>query len=262
MKKPIKIIFLDVDGVLNGATVIDYTIYKIFYRLGLLKLHRKIFRYPYGVHEEKVRRLGKIVKETGAVCVMTSTWRGAYFSEDTTGRMTDIIKLKELMKKYHIDVIDKTGRDKEGRRGVEIIDWLVKHQDEYEYLSYCILDDENHDFNTFKDAFVLTTNNPYLSNGQYARSCHIFDADGLRRMHVKKAIKILNDIHSDPMAYYKKKYREGETSMYSMLVDEEYLPLTKSQIQGLLIYSGDDDFFTADEVLYTRRATKGLTGVY
>lgn len=261
MRKPIKIIFLDVDGVLNGHTFLDYTIWSLFNALGLRKLHRKLFRYPYSVHEEKVRRLGKIVEKTGAVCVMTSTWRWAYFSEDHDVP-PDIETLRSLMEKYRIKVIDKTGHDKDGNRGKEILEWLSAHQHEYDYLSYCVLDDDYADLQVFKDVLINTTNNPYLGHGVWTRRNHRFDADGLSMDHVNKAIKILNKIDSlsDPLHYYIDKWLSGNVSMFTLLTQEEYLPLTEGQIYELLMFS--TDLSDVNKVLFTRKRTEGISGVF
>jgi hypothetical protein len=257
MKKPIKIVFLDIDGVLNGHTYWDSLVWRIFWRLGLRKLHRKLFRAPYGVHEEKIRRLGKIIEKTGALCVMTSSWRDAYFSEDSNYALSNILELKTLFEKYHIKVIDRTGRDSHGRRQNEILEWLAKHQDEYEYISFCILDDEADYLKIFMDdKLVITTNRPYVK-------LHWMGRDGLQDKHVRKAIKILNEsLIADPLEYYKQEFQKEDITMFSLLSDEEYLPLTKKQIQILLEWSMEDDMFNAEDVMIVRRATRGLTGVF
>ena len=76
-----KIIFLDIDGVLNG-----YNFWSILgWRLACLTHNDKITEWyrkttdPCGVHENKVKRLAKIVHKTKAKVVMSSSWRDYFW---------------------------------------------------------------------------------------------------------------------------------------------------------------------------------------
>lgn len=68
--KKLKIIFLDFDGVINGNNPIKYIIWKIFKFFKIEKDYN-----IYGIHENKVKLLSKLCKDTGAEVVLTSSWR-------------------------------------------------------------------------------------------------------------------------------------------------------------------------------------------
>lgn len=120
-----KVIFLDIDGVLN--------------RLGTLQQGRtrKDWHGLIGMEPELVKRFNTLIKETGAKVVLSSAWRGS-----------DI--WKEDMRQNGLRVrnfIDRTGyrNDLRGgmeanRRGHEIQDWIDAHP---EIEKYAIIDDDS-----------------------------------------------------------------------------------------------------------------------
>lgn len=180
-----RVIFLDVDGVLNGWNKHWEAIY-------WLDSHSKyigkfIRKYMldiidiYGIHKKKVRILSKICKKTNAVCVMSSSWRGAYFSKNKKYETDRLGKLKRLVKKYHIEIIDKTGtvsypEDYYMERTLEIKQWLEDHKDEVD--SFVILDDEN--VKGLEKYLVKTSDKVgEFSNHNY---------EGLNRHHIKEVI--------------------------------------------------------------------------
>lgn len=179
------IIFLDVDGVLNGPNLWINILYDILYKLKLHSLAHRIIDI-FGVHEIKVRRLAKIVKATDAKVVMSSSWRRGYWRykqnpSEFKGN-SSIVKLDNLFHKYGIEVIDITGNDPRGRRGMEILQWLAQHESEVD--SFCIIDDEKFDIETlFADRLVYTGVGTNYKSGYY----------GLRHKHVLKAIDLLNN---------------------------------------------------------------------
>lgn len=181
-----KIIFLDVDGVLNGYGLYDHLIIKISELFHIRNIGRKLID-PFGVHYFKVRRLAKIVRATDAEVVMSSTWRGAFF--DKTCDSEDIVKLRRLFKKFNINVIDKTGHDKNGVRGQEICDWLHNAKRLYPIESFVIIDDETCDIVDFyPDRIVKTAHKPH----DYMIKGHWSERTGLKRKHINQTIKILN----------------------------------------------------------------------
>lgn len=91
-----KIIFLDVDGVLNDN---DYSKTK--------------------VDETKVRLLKEIVDKTGAKIVLSSDWRYWWDSDDE-----DFALLVSLLRKHGMEFLSKTPITKHGYRGAEIYQWL------------------------------------------------------------------------------------------------------------------------------------------
>ena len=110
-----KVIFLDVDGVLNSDEYFEKT-----KGLNLQGIYQDI-------DVEKIKLLKKAVDETGAKVVLTSSWR---YTKNT-------IKLKELLKEYEI-FVDATPFI-ENKRGLEIKKWLLDNQNVDDFV---ILDDE------------------------------------------------------------------------------------------------------------------------
>lgn len=90
-----KIIFLDIDGVLNDRE----TLTKKYPGSGIM-----------GIDPYKVLLLSRIVEATGAEIVLSSSWRHGHY--------------EELKKSLAIPIIDRTGNCCEGIRGVEIHEWL------------------------------------------------------------------------------------------------------------------------------------------
>lgn len=110
-----KVIFLDVDGVLNSNDYIDEA----------KRLNKEgIERY---VDVEKIKLLNKAIKETGAKIVLTSSWRLGI----------DMSNLRELLARYGI-WIDATPFINH-ERGLEIKQWMVEHPGTDDFV---ILDDE------------------------------------------------------------------------------------------------------------------------
>lgn len=110
-----KVIFLDVDGVLNSDEYFEET-----KGLNLQGIYQDI-------DVEKIKLLKKAVDETGAKVVLTSSWRYT----------KNAIKLKELLKEYEI-FVDATPFI-ENKRGLEIKKWLLDNQNVDDFVT---LDDE------------------------------------------------------------------------------------------------------------------------
>ena len=160
-----KVIFLDVDGVLNNerTSIINCWIYKLF-KIDMPDVSRKM-----------VRRLSKIVAKTGAKVVMSSSWRGMYKYYLKTGNGNlDVKYLNYLFKVFEIDVIDCTPV-LEGSRGDEIREWINNNN----VTNFVILDDE-----IFSDFYELKNN--LVKTEFYGKH------GGLLNKHVKEAINLLN----------------------------------------------------------------------
>lgn len=110
-----KVIFLDIDGVLNSDEYFD--------RIKDIKAEG----IEREVDVEKVKLLKKAIEETGAKIVLTSSWRYKRNAQ----------YLKELLLRYNI-YTDSTPFI-EHKRGLEIKQWLLEHVD---VENYVILDDE------------------------------------------------------------------------------------------------------------------------
>lgn len=132
-----KIIFLDIDGVLNN----EYT--KAFAPSGALF-----------VSDRLLKNLSKIVKVTGAEIVLSSSWRLDWVKGKET---KDFLALQSKLKDFSIELFDKTPLIKNGaNRGAEIEEWLKYHP---EVENYVILDDESNLFSS--NEHLILTNSYY-----------------------------------------------------------------------------------------------------
>ncbi len=154
-----KIIFLDIDGVLNCEGS---------------RSHCAGYR---GIDDKKVETLAKIVKATGAEIVLISTWKDGWRKRDKAHQGILANYLDKKLKKQGLVVFDKT-RDSDGEecfsRGEGISDYLENNDVE----NYVILDDYQFDY----DSCSLTEN--YVKTDNYN--------GGLTEELAKKAIEILN----------------------------------------------------------------------
>lgn len=131
-----KIIFLDVDGVLNSEEFARW----------LWDNHEKKYRGYEMLDQKAILNLQDIVFITGAEIVLSSSWRIS---------TTRTKQLKEQLLPYGLTIIDRTISDARGDRGEEIKEWLSRHP---EVNHFVILDDED-EFkdDSLKNNFVKTT---------------------------------------------------------------------------------------------------------
>ena len=147
-----KIIFLDVDGVLNSAKFDRW-----------LQDHHMKQYYGYELlDQDAILNLQDIVFVTGADIVLSSSWR---LSNSCCER------LSQQLLPYGLRFIDKTVCLRQEDRGEEIKEWLSRHP---EVDNFVILDDD-FDMIGLEDHFIKTT-----------------FAKGLLPEHVAKAIEILS----------------------------------------------------------------------
>lgn len=182
------IIFLDIDGVLNGYNKWNLLGWKIvcLTKSKRLKCWYTKLTNPYGVHERKVKRLAKIVRATNAKVVMSSSWRFGWWNTPYEKQSKNQKKLTDLLNKYNIEVIDITPDSPDGRRDKEIMEWLAKHEDMVR--RFVILDDERYDLECFVDSHLVQTS--LVDKGEMIMGYDREDT-GLKNKHVKKAIEIL-----------------------------------------------------------------------
>ena len=126
-----KIVFLDVDGVLNNGTWAEE-----MYEQGVRVYHDDI------LHEPSLAQLRRIVDETGAVIVVSSSWRQITVAYQ---------HLKEWLEKFDMEVYDKTPYVG-GMRGDDITAWFNRNPGIYQYV---ILDDDD-DMNGHMEHLVQT----------------------------------------------------------------------------------------------------------
>lgn len=123
-----KILFLDIDGVVNCLTT-----------------HQR-HRGFIGIDPEMAFRVGKIQLDTGCEVVLSSTWRlGEVSREEVRNQVVNFI---DVTPEIH------TGGRYSGIRGEEIQDWLDRHP---EVTKYAILDDDSDMLETQLPNFFQTT---------------------------------------------------------------------------------------------------------
>lgn len=193
MKECIKIIFLDIDGVLNGYDFIEHIKYTVWKNIQNDKIKKFIKSKSHftDIDKKRVKRLSKICKKTGAKIVLSSSVRN-FLLNDNGEKIYDKHNGKlfwDLMDKYKIEVIDKTPRKKNLRyREDEIIYWLSINQDKYDIKSFIILDDEDRHLSCFTYTnLVKTSYDGYYGAVRNKRK----EYTGLTNKHVKIAIKKL-----------------------------------------------------------------------
>lgn len=153
MKKR-KIIFLDIDGVLNHEQWFCWRYYNIKNGTNLKEFYidngstsREAFLLSM-IDERSVANLNYIIKETGADIVLSSSWRSN--NADDNIETNKILKIKGLIKEF-FDVTPYCGM----RRGGEIEQWL-KQQNDIDVINYVILDDDTDMLDSQMDNFVNT----------------------------------------------------------------------------------------------------------
>lgn len=142
-----KLLFLDIDGVMNTEHGLK-TISENW--TNLEKIHRIGGQVPFC--PEAIKSLKKIVDETGAKLVITSTWAGG---------KNGLKKMLKLWEERNLpgEVIDVTKHESHGIRGEEIDNYLKRkgyyypkeywnapaweeNREKCEIEGYCIVDDE------------------------------------------------------------------------------------------------------------------------
>ena len=141
-----KIIFLDFDGVLNTE-----------YHQGLLQFQSKQQRDEYGAifAPGAVKQLKRIVKNTAAEIVVSSSWKSL-----------GLAKLQELWMKRNLPrrVIDITPATTDNNKGKEIAEWLSKYG--IHDTRYVIIDDEEVALGSQVPCFIWTNQYEELSEEQ------------------------------------------------------------------------------------------------
>jgi hypothetical protein len=154
----IKIIFLDVDGVLNSSN---------FFRESRKKTYD-----TSNLDKKAVEVLNTIIELTGAKVVISSTWR----VHDFFGLLCELGE-----NDFKGEVIGQTPILNQSIRGNEIKEWIQLNKesldvtDEKDFKNYLILDDNSDMFPWQKDNFVQTETEI-----------------GLTKEHIDRCVKILN----------------------------------------------------------------------
>ena len=124
-----KVIFLDIDGVLNTPSS-----------------ENRCGEY-IGIDDDKVERLKQIVEKTKAEIVLISTWKKYWRKEDKLKPLQDYSAnyLDEKLAKQGLKAIDKTKDKADGRylsRGESILEYVYRNN----VKKYIILDDCQFDY--------------------------------------------------------------------------------------------------------------------
>lgn len=132
---PVKVLFLDIDGVLNSH---EY----------LYVQRTEAFRcedLAAQIDPAAVERLNDIIARTGCEVVLSSVWRL------NRGLMKTWRAL--LVHGFKYRIIDSTPADCNGYRGKQILSWLTDHP---EVAQYAVVDDSD-DMDGVRDRLVQTT---------------------------------------------------------------------------------------------------------
>jgi hypothetical protein len=134
-----KIVFLDVDGVLNSAHW-----WKV--RTGVPEEANKADYAHYSIDPSAVLRLNRLLDESGAVCVLSSTWRTMYPLPDMQSHLVRRGFTGRLLGATPNHASHKMVKDERGRwtrRGNEIQAWLNMLGPKNQPGSFVILDDDD-----------------------------------------------------------------------------------------------------------------------
>ena len=158
----LKVLFLDVDGVLNCRSTKDYCGKYI------------------GIDDGKVELLKEIIDATGAIIVLVSTWKECWTNEQRFKPNQDELAtyLDEKLAKQGLTAVDKTIDGNSFRRGKGILRYIELQKEKgIDINKYVILDDEMFDYlETKMTRHLIQTS---------------FYQNGLEKKHVRKAIERL-----------------------------------------------------------------------
>lgn len=153
-----RVIFLDIDGVLNTPTS-----------------ESRCGEY-IGIDDDKVSRLANIVKRTNAEIVLISTWKKYWRKEEKFKPLQDYTAtyLEEKLAKFGLEVSDKTENKADGvylSRGEGILEYIDRNNVD----AYVILDDIQFDYDgcDLTDCFIKTNLTVGLTNEQVEKACKI-----------------------------------------------------------------------------------------
>lgn len=158
-----KVLFLDIDGVLN-----------------VIPTDRDDFGSIF--HSNFVDNLRSIIDETDAKIVISSSWRAdgidkmksMWVARELPGEVIDVtVNCVQLVNSGDFEFYDQV------ERGHEIQEWLNRHEVE----NYVILDDDNDMLQSQRSNFVRCANND---------DCDSVEGYGLTKRLCKEAIDILN----------------------------------------------------------------------
>lgn len=131
-----KIIFLDIDGVLNSE-----------------KYLRLFGGYGVGIDDSRLEFIKEIVDATGALIVLSTSWR-EHWDNDDVGCDNIGKEINKIFSSKGLKIYDKTP-SLNCRREVEIEQWLFEHP---ETENFVVIDDMFLESEKIKGHFVKTNN--------------------------------------------------------------------------------------------------------
>lgn len=162
-----KLIFLDVDGVLNPSTNIWYRKQK----------GEPTSSYYIKLPGDKLYRLKKIVRDTGGEIIISSSWRIG-FDRNLMEPSPSIINLSNQLANYGLSISGFTPLHNNRHRGNEISNYLMTFIRINKYKpKYIIIDDNIQDIIGQHKGHIIHTNSVL----------------GLQDEHVHIAINLLNN---------------------------------------------------------------------
>lgn len=159
-----KIIFLDIDGVLN------------------CRFSKSRIGFYIGIDNDKVKRLREIVDATGAKIVLCSSWKDGWHFRNKEVQDEHANYLDRKLRREGLYIFDKT-TDKHHNRGEGIRNWIAKRND---VSAWIVLDDEV--FTDYEECGVI----PHL-----IKTSFYMENGGLQTEHVEQAIYLLSNIKKE-----------------------------------------------------------------
>lgn len=159
-----KVLFLDIDGVLNcmcPAPMQDND-------------WIDLDEWRYGFNPDLVARLRHVIANTDCKIVISSSWRHHIdYAPYQPGRNWRDVLAEKLRRTRDEIIVGETPSDSKGQRGSEIAEWLKSHEVE----TFCVVDDEVVD--------IL----PYIDNAKVVKTDMTI---GLTIEDARRIIEVLN----------------------------------------------------------------------
>jgi HAD domain in Swiss Army Knife RNA repair proteins len=206
--RPLRILFLDFDGVLNSGPYMRTWI-RDFYVAepdeGTQSQTERFEMDAAKLDTQAIDRVNRIVAATGARIVVCSSWRHFH----------PLSRLRRLLRSrgFAGPVVGVTPAIPGAVRGDECVAWLAAHP--RAAWSFAALDDDN-DYGPMMDRLVRTSTVGYRH-------------DGLKEKHVAAAIKLLLSPAAKQIAAWRRRVKSLTKKAVHMPAPPKLLPLTQAR---------------------------------
>ena len=214
-----KVIFLDIDGVLNCRTTKTSV-------CGCM-----------GIDERLLRNLWRIVGKTNAEIVLISTWRERWFRNDYEKHFQDEFAdhLDAALARYDLRIFDKTS-DNGCDRGQGILNWCVERYVE----SFVVLDDQPFDYDRpeLRDHIVKTDPDRGLTSEQADKAIRLLNKQDKVDPAVKfyeNAVRLVKEKGEISTVILQRELRIGYGTALRILERMEAEGLIKKDLRGRYI---------------------------